>query len=431
MKRNCLFLLCLFSLSCTIKNTNKQAAATDSRLINTHHLDYLFTPITFSDSVKVAGIYIYAEAPNYHLVADSDEGFSCVDDVSRAALFYLRSKSFSADMVTQNKVFKLMSFILHMQSENGYFYNFLLPDNTINKEGKTSINSANWWSWRALQTLTEAGPIIKKINIPLAEKIDSSIEQLIKKIKFDFTKLPLTTRVVSGVTVPLWLPAGSATDQAAILILSLINYCSIHEDLELKNYIRKIADGIAMMQVGDATHFPYSCFLSWQNIWHAYGSEQSYALLKAGKFLNDSNYTKKALAEVNNFYPWLLKKGMLSSFSILKKEKEFTIVDEKRFPQIAYGICPMIFAAAESYKLTGEQKYIDIAAHLAAWFFAANDANLIMYDKSTGRCFDGILAANKLNKNSGAESTIESLLALQKINDYPAINAALYKYKKH
>lgn len=435
MKRQMFFIFCVssvsfFSLSCKNKNEDKHLRTTaDSSLLNTKHLDHLYTPITFADSVKAAGIYIYSEAPDYHLVADSDEGFTCVDDVSRATLYYLRTKNFSTDTVTKNKVFKLLHFILEMQSENGYFYNFLFLNNSINKIGKTSINTPNWWSWRALQTLTEAAPLIKKINVQFAEKIDAAINKLLTKIKSDLINLPLTTKVVNGITIPQWLPAGSGTDQGSILILALINYCSVHDNAELKKFIGKLADGIVMMQQGNEKHFPYSCFLSWENVWHAYGCDQSYALMKAGMFLNDSDYIKKALAEVDNFYPWLLKNGMISSFSIIKKENEFVPVDEKEFVQIAYGIRPMIFAAAEAYELTGQQKYADIAARLAAWFFSANDANEIMYDKNTGRCFDGIIARDKVNKNSGAESTIECLLALQKIEDYPAIISALNKQK--
>ena len=44
------------------------------------------------------------------------------------------------------------------------------------------------------------------------------------------------TKVIKGITVPQWLPAGSGTDQASILILGLINYCSFHHDHELKNF---------------------------------------------------------------------------------------------------------------------------------------------------------------------------------------------------
>ncbi len=424
-------LLCTLVFSCNVNTAEKPLTSlSDSSLVNTNHLDHLYIPVTFSNGKKAAGIYIYAEAPDYHLVTDSDEGFTCVDDVARAALVYLRNKDFIADTANQNKLFKLLDFILEMQSENGYFYNFLFLDSSINKDGKTSINTPGWWSWRALQTLTEASPIIKKLNPQFAQRIDSSINKLLNEIKRDTIISSLKTKVVKGITVPQWLPAESATDQASILILAIVNHSSQHDEPELKKIIRNLADGIVMMQQGDETKFPYSCFLSWENIWHAYGADQAYALLKAGKFLNDSGYIKKALAEVDNFYPWLLKNGMKSSFSISKKGNEFIAVDEKRFDQIAYGIRPMVFAAAEAYELTGHQKYASIAGNLAAWFFGVNDGKEVMYNVNTGRCFDGIIADNKINKNSGAESTIECLLALQKIEGYPAILSALNEYKK-
>jgi hypothetical protein len=420
-----------FLSACQNKNAERQLnTIADSTFINTKHLDRLYIPIIFRDTVKAAGIYIYAEAPDYHLVGDSDEGFTCVDDVSRAALFYLRSKNFSTDTFIQNKAFNLIHFILEMQSENGYFYNFLFPDNTINKEGKTSINKPDWWSWRALQTLTEAAPTIKRIDVQLSQKINTAIRKIIAKIKSEVATFPLITKKVKGITVPQWLPGGSAADQASILLIALIDHCSFHHDRELKNYIRNLADGIALMQQGNETQFPYSCFLSWENVWHAYGNDQAYALIKAGKFLKNSEYINKALAEVNNFYPWLLKNGMKSSFTITKKGNEFLSAEEKQFEQIAYGIRSMIFAATEAYDVTGDQKYAGIATQLSAWFFGANDANEIMYDKNTGRCYDGINAKDSINKNSGAESTIEALLALQKIENYPSIVSELNKYKK-
>lgn len=431
MKKRILFIVCVlvFLFSCKPKKGNREVAHTDTSLVNTGHLDHLLTPVIFPDSTKALGVYIYAGAPDYHLVADSDEGFTCVDDVSRAALVYLRHKNFSADTSIQNKVTGLLNFLLEMQSPDGYFYNFLFPGNAINKNGKTSINTANWWSWRALQTLTEASPSIKRINPALADKIDSGINKLIIKIKSGVAAFPLITKKVKNITVPQWLPGGSATDQASILILGLINYCTYHHDRELKNFIRNLADGIAMMQHGNELQFPYSCFLSWENIWHAYGSDQAYALMKAGRFLNESGYIDKAVAEVDNLYPWLLKNGMRSSFALIKSTG-YVAVDEKQFPQIAYGIRPMIFAAAEAYEVTGHQKYADIAGHLAAWFFGANAANEIMYDTSTGRCYDGIAAKDSVNKNSGAESTIECLLAMQKIETYPAIISSMNNYKK-
>jgi len=423
----CAFILIAYSFQC---DNAVMSPSKDPALINTHHLDYLYTPVRFSTGTNAAGIYIYAEAPDYRFVAAVGEGFTCVDDVSRAALFYLRNKNFSTDTAVQQKAFALIRFILEMQADNGYFYNFLLSGNLINKTGSTSTATPDWWSWRALQTLTEAGPLIKNKDVSLSSKIDLAINKIIGRIKSDLVDLPLTTKVVKGITVPQWLPAKSGTDQAATLILALILYCSTTNDIVINDYIRKLADGISLMQQGDAMHFPYACFLSWENQWHAYGSDQAYVLLRAGAFLKDVKYTVKGLAEVDNFYPWLLQNGYKSSFAITKNDGVIQPIDEKKFEQIAYGIRPMVFAAIEAYKLTGQDKYADIAGHLAAWFLGANETRTNMYSSTTGRCYDAISSANKVNPNSGAESTIEALLTLQRIEDYPAVRTALNKHEK-
>jgi hypothetical protein len=402
----------------------------DSAFINARHLDHLYAPVHFSSGANAAGIHIYAEAPDYRFVAASGEGFTCVDDVSRAALFYLRDKNYLTDTAVQRKAVALIQFVLEMQADNGYFYNFLFSDNLINREGSTSKATADWWSWRALQTLTEARPFIKNKNVSLSTKIDLAISKIITRIKSDLIQLPLTTKIVQGIEIPQWLPAGSGTDQAATLILALIPYCSTTNDPVIIKYIRKLADGIALMQQGDAGHFPYACFLSWENQWHAYGSDQAYALLRAGVFLNDQKYTTRALAEVDHFYPWLLQKGFKSSFAITKTDSVIQLIDEQRFEQIAYGIRPMVFAAIEAHKLTGKEKYTDIAGHLAAWLLGANEKGAIMYSSTTGRCFDAISSANTVNHNSGAESTIEALLTLQRVENYPNVKTALNKYKK-
>ncbi|MEP6927453.1 MAG: hypothetical protein ABI834_07445 [Ginsengibacter sp.] len=436
MKKSIQFLFCVCAISCMAVTCKKQstnnsvAPPRDTSLVNTSHLDYLYTPVTFPDGTNAAGVYIYAEAPDYHLVGASGEGYTAVDDVSRAVLVYLRSKKFSTDTSIRSKAFKLINFLLEMQSSNGYFYNFLLTGNQINTNGATSINNPEWWSWRALQALTESSPLIKVTNPQLSDKMDQAVNKLVAAIKTDLVNLPQTTKVVSGITVPQWLPAGSGTDQAALLILGLIPYCTNTNDAVMTGYIKKLADGIALMQQGDATHFPYNAFLSWENTWHAYGNDQAYALLKAGAFLNDPQYTSRGLAEVDNFYPWLLQNGFKSSFVVANNGSGVQLTSEKSYEQIAYGIRPMVFAAIEAYRLTQQDKYADIAGHLSAWFLGANVTGTNIYSLTTGRCYDGISSATNVNVNSGAESTIEALLTMQRVESYPTVRAALNKYKK-
>jgi hypothetical protein len=437
MKKGIKFLLCFFAIVSMAVTCKKQSAANvvvvppkDTSLVNTAHLDYLYVPVTFPDGVNAAGVYIYADAPGYLLTPATGEGYTCVDDVSRAALVYLRSSKFATDTSIQSKAFKLINFLLEMQSSNGYFYNFLSTGNVINTSGTTSINNAEWWSWRALQTLTEGSPIVKSLNGQLSAKMDNAANNLVVSIKNNLVNLPQTTTVVSGITVPQWLPAGSGTDQSSTLILGLIPYCTRTNDALINTYIRKLADGIVLMQQGDSTHSPYGAFLSWQNTWHAYGNEQAYALLKAGAFLSDPKYTSAAMLEIDNFYPWLLKNGFKSSFIAANTGNAIQLSSELSYDQIAYGITPMVLAATEAYQLTSEDKYADIAGHIAAWFLGDNDASQNMYSVSTGLGYDGLTSPTNVNTNSGAESTIEALITMEMVEQYPAIKTALDKYKK-
>jgi hypothetical protein len=324
----------------------------------------------------------------------------------------------------------LINFILDMQSGNGYFYNFLFSGGIINNSGTTSINNPNWWSWRALQALTEAEPDIKNIDVSLSTSMGMAIDKLISQMKIDLVNLPQTTKNVAGITVPQWLPAGSGTDQAAVIILGLIPYCMQTKDAVMSDYIKKLADGIAIMQAGDSTHYPYGCFLSFENTWHAYGNVQAYALMKAGSFLADPSYTAKAMAEVNYFYPWLLQNGYAASFSISKNGNSYNQLTGQTYDQIAYDIEPMVFAADEAYNETGNEKYADLAGHLAAWFLGANNAGTNMYNVNNGICYDGLSSPSSINYNSGAESTIEALLTMENIEKYAPAKAALDKYKK-
>lgn len=427
----CIYTLCLFLSACTKKTESQPVTPpVDAGYVNTHHLDDLYTPLVFQNGVHAAGIYIYSEYPDYHKVDATGEGFSCVDDVARAALVYLRDSKFSSDTAMQSKLYDLIAFIVEMQSPNGYFYNFLFANGLINKAGATSINNPDWWSWRALQTLTEAATILQTKNPPLYDKVVVVINKLVDRVKTDLVDVPQTTAIVNGITIPQWLPMGSGTDQAATLMIGLINYCAVTNDAVISAYIKKLADGIALMQQGDATHFPYASFLSWQNTWHAYGNAQAYALMLAAGFLNDPQYTISAMKEIDNFYPWLLQNGFEASFSVNYSGGVYQKLTENKYDQIAYGISPMVFAAAEAYKQTGQDKYADIAGHLAAWFLGANDASVNMYFPTTGICYDGISSVANVNLNSGAESTIEALLVLEMVEKIPAIKAALNKYKK-
>ena len=70
-------------------------------------------------------------------------------------------------------------------------------------------------------------------------------------------------------------------------------------------------------------------------------------------------------------------------------------------------------------ELTSGVRAYDMALRLAGWFSGRNDARRAMYDPATGRVMDGIGGPDRVNANSGAESTIEGLLALRTLDGAP------------
>ena len=130
-------------------------------LVNTKHLDSLFEEIEV-DKQLMGIIHIYSEYPDYNWVGDDDEGIACVDDAARAAIFYLRHFESSKLEGSLLKAKALINFIIYMQAENGFYYNFIWEDHSINKDFKTSKAEPNWWAWRAMWSLSEADPWLKE-----------------------------------------------------------------------------------------------------------------------------------------------------------------------------------------------------------------------------------------------------------------------------
>ncbi len=403
-------------------STKDEKQIINTSVINTSHLDALYAEkIVGGDTVGI--IHIYAEYPDYHLVGDSDEGIACVDDVSRAAIFYLRHYRNTSDPEHLRKGRMLIKFLLAMQSPNGYYYNFIWPDGSINTDGITSKPEPAFWSWRTLWAFGEAVSILDSGD-SLVNQIRQQRGLLVGNILSEPAFKSNATDTTMGWPFPTWLPKISGTDQASIVLIGLSfmhqqqNDSTRIENDSLEVFMEHFADGITLMQIEQPDSLHDGAFLSWENLWHAYANIQSYALLTAGEVLNDPHLTAHALYEIDHFYPSFLKAGGLEHFFVRVVDGKIMRYDTKAFSQIAYGRRPMIWASLKAYEITKDEKYLSLAKDLAAWFSGANPANTPMYDPATGRGYDGISSPDQINKNSGAESTIESLLSLQALEEY-------------
>jgi hypothetical protein len=378
--------------------------------VNTTHLDHLYEEVVL-DEKPMAIIHIYANYPDYVWADVPEEGTACVDDVARAVIFYLFHFEVSGDSTSLKKAKKLLNFLCYMQAENGLFNNFIYADLSVNTTRENSLAKPDWWTWRAIWAMAESLTFFKETDPGLTLTLKSSIERTFSFIDLILSSYPHIQKL-NGLNLPRWLPYENAADQASVLQLALLAYYRHYPEPAVQAKIMKINAGLMAMQMMEDKSAARGVFLSWKNTWHDWGNCQAIALLGSGQIFGDQNFIKAGLMEVDFFHPYLLKHGYLCRFELRVEDTDVILMNEKKFPQIAYGIRPLVWANLSAYQLTKNEKYIHQAAEIACWFFGKNDSGKLIYNPDTGRCFDGIDDAGKINKNAGAESTIEALLTL-------------------
>jgi hypothetical protein len=146
-------------------------------------------------------------------------------------------------------------------------------------------------------------------------------------------------------------------------------------------------------------------------MWHGWGSIQVFALARAGKSLGHAEWVDSARREADAFFTRLLAGEMVGEWGVLPFA----------YPQIAYGVNSITQGLLALHDATGDDKYGRMAGLAAGWFYGNNGARFVMYDPATGRGYDGLQGPSefRVNRNSGAESTIEALMALQGVATDP------------
>jgi hypothetical protein len=408
-----LFALLLFGLFCA-NNSFPQSKS----LINTAHLDHLYQEIEVNN-VSMGIVHIYADYPDYKYVEAEGEGIACVDDAARAEVFYIKYYELHKNKSVLKKIKNLTNFLLYMQTKSGFFSNFIWNDYTIDSTYKTSVAGPNWWTWRAMWALTEAENLfisthdqqyVNKIKPHLMSAFDATHNWLIKNYSN-------STKNYDGYELPIGLPFQNAADQSAVLVKAFCAMYSVDKNPKVKSDIEYLCNGIMKMQAGSKDEIPYCAFLSWENTWHEWGNSQADALLEAGNLLKQKKYVNSAVKEIKYFYPFLISKDYYNNFIVKKKNGTAFFSDTTKFSQIAYGLRPMVWASIKAYEITRNKSYAKLAGEIGCWLFGKNPAQKQMYNPDNGVCFDGIISKDEINNNSGAESTIESLLSLIKIEN--------------
>jgi len=144
--------------------------------------------------------------------------------------------------------------------------------------------------------------------------------------------------------------------------------------------------------------------------WHGWGNRQTWALAEAAQVLKDhphrDAWLESARLEADAFF------APLVGTHIPRAIHEGKVKD---YDQIAYAIGSMVSGLASLHEATGEERFKNLAALTGTWFYGNNPVGRPVYDEASGVGYDGIRSAGDMSDNSGAESTIEALLAIQSL----------------
>lgn len=375
-------------------------------LVNFAHLAHM-SEVVIHRGQALEFVHIYCEAPHYRCVADPAEGMSCVDDVARAAVMYLRHFELTGHDASRRSAEQMLRFILYMQAPSGLFYNFVTDrELQINRTHvRSRAEHVEWWTARAVWALGTAAKVLRDADPVFGHHCMEAALRVLPHVARVLEAYPRTIEY-RGRTVPDWLLYGDGADATSELLLGLIPLQQYRPGSELATMILRLAEGIAMMRYGSMNSFPFGLHASNKQCWHKWGNSQTQALAEAGMLVS-------AKAEADEFYPRLLIEGWLHSIS-------FDHLHAVRYyERIAYGVRSVAVGLIRLYELTGDVRYARMAGLAGSWFFGNNAARFPMYDPDTGRGYDGLISETQVNYNAGAESTIEALHTILETEQVP------------
>ena len=407
------------------QTSNRRALAARKDLVNFDHLLGALGKI--KDGKLLVEIYSenmpgQGKVGRFLPVTALGEGSYCVDDIARTTVALLQSHQRRPNPKLLSKARAGLRFVTMMQARDGEFYNFAsLRDGklAVNKAGETSRKGIDFWAGRALWAMGEGYTALRKIDPVAARNLERGIKRTLTRLEQPLGRYG-RYHMVGNKRLPSWL-INDAADQTAVALKGVLAFYRGLPAGKLRQrvglIITRYGEGIAAAQVKNPRAKDYGRFLHSAKdpkAVHLWGSRQVEVLAEAGKLLNRKDFIKAATLCADHYW------GKATPTSIGAPGEE----------QIAYGMESAVSGYARLYEATGKRRFAQQTFRWASWFFGKNKAGAMVYDPMSGRGYDGIRALNKgahfsVNGNSGAESTVESILALQSAARVPGVHKRL------
>ncbi|WP_341940880.1 hypothetical protein [Microbacterium sp. LWH10-1.2] len=407
-------------------------AARRPRLTNLAHLRFLLAdvPVTASAEHTTFGIDTRptVRAPWTYADADGAGGFRRVgggnrdavtgywsqgaynaDDIARAAVVLLRDWKATGDGQSRDEARDLLRSLAFLQTATGPNAGRVVlwqqEDGTLNPSAipvelpDPSDSAESYWLARSVWAFGEGHAAFRREDAAFAEFLLARLHLCLDALGRESLGRAGQWVRSDGRRLPAWLIAGGA-DATAEAMLGL-SAAAEAGDSRSRGALQTYGEGVAAMATDPRAGWPFGAVLPWTGslgFWHAWGSAAPEALARAGAVLRRRDWTAAAAADAGRFTPQVLAAGGPSNaWAPLPAEA-----------QIAYGAHGRVAGAVAA----GGEGHRVLAGLAAGWFFGANTAGIPTYDPATGVTFDGVETDGRVNRNSGAESTIHGLLTM-------------------
>ena len=363
--------------------------------LNLEHLEYLRDEFLIGTQA-FTGYWIYTERQpdgSFKLVGAEGEGVTCIDDVARVAVFYLREIERSGmDDFFDSRARESLEFVMKLQDYDGDFFNFVFADGTINRHGPTSRKGGNWWTARAYWALSLGARVYSEYDDSYSEKLAASAHRAFRV---------LNSFVRNG------LLHGYA-DMTSVMLLGASEYAEIHPESSVLDFIVASARALSERLVRSSGML-YGLFDEGKEEfnWNGWGSREIEALVAAYEVTGEELFLQTAIEAANTAVPMLMSLGPVYRISR----------NVLLFEQIAYAVEVHVNGLYRLFNVTGEENYGIMASILNSWFLGVNHLRVPMVGPN-GEGYDGLERTHR-NLNAGAESTISMLLSFQAVEELP------------
>jgi hypothetical protein len=302
------------------------------------------------------------------------EGYA-TDDNARALIVCTRNNALNRNLETAKLADVYLSFLYHMQMNDGRLHNFLSYD----RQFLDDVGSDDSLG----RTLWACGYVI---NSNLDEE-----KKLLSKEIFDKA-------------LPHALTSTSPRAKAfAVLGLNHYQRTYLNDQALLSRMIELVEQLLELYEKASSVDWHwFDAYLTYCN------GRLPQALFEGYERIRDEKYLQVARDSLNFILKAQMNKGMFTPIGNngwYKKGGQRAMYDQ----QSIEASC-MVEATLAAFHATRSSFFKNVARTIFAWFLGKNTHGLGVYNPNTGGCYDGITPEG-LNLNQGAEATVSYLLA--------------------